>query len=135
MSNIANRRAVLEALRAASDHPTAAEIYDRLRTSHPRLGRATVYRALASLEAAGLVVEVWRDTYGRHYDARVERHDHAVCVGCGRAVDVERPPAALPAAYQAAADASGYTLASYEVRYYGRCPACRQNAAGDPPRN
>jgi Fe2+ or Zn2+ uptake regulation protein len=121
-----NASAVLATLRAAHSHPTAAELYDDVRRLHPRLGRATVYRALAALEAAGLAVEVWRDAVGRHYDARTDLHDHAICVVCGRVCDVARPPAPLPAAYAAAAEASGHEVTGYEVRYYGRCPTCRR---------
>jgi Fur family ferric uptake transcriptional regulator/Fur family peroxide stress response transcriptional regulator len=117
--------AVLAALRATPHHPTAAALYDDVRRRHPRLGRATVYRALAALEAAGLVVEVWRDALGRHYDARTDPHDHAACMVCGRVADVERPPAPLPDAYTAAAAAGGHEVASYEVRYLVRCAACR----------
>src|SRR5262249_28268654 len=64
------------ALRAARHHPTAADLYDAVRRHHPHLGRATLSRALATLESAGLVVEVWRDTLGRHYDAPPDSHDH-----------------------------------------------------------
>lgn len=117
-------QAVLATLRAAQRHPTAAALYDDVRRQHPRLGRATVYRALAALESAGLVVEVWRDALGRHYDARTDPHDHAVCVVCGRVADVERPSAPLPDAYIAAVTAGGYEVAGYEVRYLVRCPAC-----------
>jgi Fur family peroxide stress response transcriptional regulator len=117
-------RAVLAALHAAQRHSTAAELYDDIRRQHPRLGRATVYRALAALESAGLVVEVWRDALGRHYDARTDPHDHAVCIVCGRVADVERPSAPLPDAYTAGAAAGGDEVAGYEVRYLVRCAAC-----------
>jgi Fe2+ or Zn2+ uptake regulation protein len=124
----AHARAVLDTLRAAHHHPTAAELYDDVRRAHPRLGRATVYRALAALEAAGLVAEVWRDALGRHYDARTDAHDHAVCDACGRVFDVERPPLALPPEYVEAAGAHGHAVRGYAIRYYGVCAACR--AAG-----
>jgi Fur family transcriptional regulator, peroxide stress response regulator len=127
----AHARAVLETLRASRQHPTAAELFDDVRRAYPRLGQATVYRALAALEAAGLVVEAWRDETGRHYDARTDAHDHAVCTVCGRVSDVERPPVALPPDYTAAAARSGHDVTSYEVRYYGVCADCR--AAQDDP--
>jgi Fe2+ or Zn2+ uptake regulation protein len=125
--------AVLAALRATTTHPTAAELYDAVRLTHPRIGRATVYRALQRLEAAGLAAEVARDSFGRHYDARVDRHDHAVCCACGRVLDV-LTPATLPDAVLAplvqAARAHGIAVTSYEIRLYGRCAACRDAASG-----
>ncbi len=121
----AHARAVLETLRAARHHPTAAELYEDVRRAHPRLGQATVYRALAALETAGLAVEVWRDELGRHYDARTDVHDHLVCTCCGRVSDVERPAAALPEEFIEAAAQRGHRVAGYEVRYYGMCADCR----------
>lgn len=129
----AHARAVLEILRAARQHPTAAELYEDARRAHPRLGQATVYRALAALEAAGLAVEVWRDALGRHYDARTEAHDHLICTRCGGVSDVERPAAALPAAFTGAAEQCGGQVASYEVRYYGVCAACRERGERTTP--
>lgn len=117
-------RAVLAALRAMPHHPTAAALYDEVRRTHPRLGRATIYRALSALEVAGLVAVAGRDALGCHYDARTAPHDHVICVVCGRIEDIERSPADPPQGYASAA-ASGYALAGYEVRYYGRCPDCQ----------
>lgn len=126
-----NDGAVLDALRATSAHPTAAAIEDAVRRTHPRIGRATVYRALARLEAAGLILEVGRDALGCHYDARTERHDHAICVACGRVLDLpasarmaEILPAQALAALIEAARAAGLAAVTYEVRLYGRCIAC-----------
>jgi Fur family peroxide stress response transcriptional regulator len=121
----AHARVVLDALRAMPHHPTAAAIYDEVRRAQPRLGQATIYRALAALEGAGLVAVAGRDALGCHYDARTEPHDHAVCVVCGRIDDVERTTADPPHGYAAAVASSGYALAGYEVRYYGRCPNCQ----------
>ena len=43
------RHAVLETLESATDHPTAAEVFERVRVSSPGIGPATVYRTLALL--------------------------------------------------------------------------------------
>ena len=123
--------AVLAALRATANHPTAGELYDAVRRRYPHMGRATVYRALQRLEAAGLAVEVGRDSLGRHYDARTERHDHAVCTQCGRVLDIlpkdELPPEVL-AGLESLARAAGVAVDTYEIRLYGRCVACQEAA-------
>lgn len=126
----AHARAVLAELRAAGCHPTATDLFATVRAQHPRIGLATVYRALARLEAAGLAVEVARDAQGRHYDARTDPHDHAACTVCGGLIDVERPAISLPDAYLAAARAHGHEVRGFEIRYYGRCAACRTASAG-----
>ena len=121
--------AVLAALRETACHPTAGELYDAVRRRYPHMGRATVYRALQRLEAAGLAVEVGRDSLGRHYDARTDRHDHAICTGCGRVLDIlpadDLPPDLLAGLAQLAR-AAGVDVETYEIRLYGRCTACQE---------
>lgn len=131
-------REVLACLRACATHPTAAELYTAVRERHPHIGQATIYRALARLEAAGLVAEVGRDALGRHYDARTERHDHAICVACGGVRDLPSAGEALPAALFAglaeAARRAGVEATSYEIRLYGRCAACGRADTGEKER-
>lgn len=123
-----NETLVLEALRATDQHPTANELYDAVRLRQPRIGRATVYRALQRLATAGLAIEVARDSLGRRYDARVERHDHCVCSGCGHVLDVALPlsvPDATFARLAEIAALAGFTASTFELRLYGRCAECQ----------
>lgn len=131
-------RAVLDALRATTRHPTAAQVYDEVRARYPRVGQATVYRALTRLLAAGLVVDVGRDALGRHYDARTDRHDHAICTACGRVFDLPAGtqgaeggslPTEVLAPLAEAARRAGVRPVSYEVRLYGLCAACDEQRA------
>lgn len=121
---------VLEALQSTTRHPTAIELYDMVHQKYPRMGRATVYRALQRLEDAGLALAVGRDTRGRHYDAHVARHDHAVCSVCGQIFDLPSPGASLPpdalAPFYQAARAVGVEPESWEMRIHGRCANCRK---------
>jgi Fur family ferric uptake transcriptional regulator/Fur family peroxide stress response transcriptional regulator len=126
------RRAVLDVLRAATDHPTAAEVYDRVRAVAPGIGPATVYRALGRLVETGRALEL---TLGNgaasRYDANTGRHDHAVCVGCGRAVDIDLP---VPAdALAELCRRTGFTITGYDLQFRGLCPAC-QTSGSEPAR-
>ena len=123
------RRAVLDVLRNSHDHPSAAEVLDRVRGSAPGIGAATVYRSLAHLVASGQALEI-RFTGGvSRYDANLRHHDHLVCDGCGRAVDI---PAGQPGATDLFADrirdlaaSTGFDVTSYDLRFRGRCANCR----------
>lgn len=118
------RRAVLDVLRSATDHPTAQDVYHRVRVSQPGIGPATVYRALALLVSSGQALELQLgDGSAARYDANVDRHDHLVCDSCGRAVDVVAPlPPTIP---DEVAAASGFLLTNYDLRFHGLCPACQ----------
>jgi Fur family ferric uptake transcriptional regulator/Fur family peroxide stress response transcriptional regulator len=116
------RAAVLEVLRAAHDHPTAQEVYERVRDRSPGIGFATVYRSLNLLVQGGQALMLALGDSAARYDANVARHDHLVCDECGRAVDVDaRVPARL---LDSVAGDSGFTVTGYDLQFRGRCPDC-----------
>lgn len=122
------RRAVLDVLRHSADHPTAAEVFERVRALSPGIGAATVYRSLAHLVAAGYAAELSFERRAARYDANTTRHDHLVCDHCGRAIDVDVPfehldPAA-DAEVHALAARAGFTVTAYDLRLRGRCADC-----------
>jgi len=122
------RRAVLEVLRDATDHPTAIEVYEWVRARSAGIGAATVYRTLALLVATGQANELNFDSGAARYDANVDRHDHLVCLGCGSATDIQSP--IPPTALAEIASDSGYAVAGYDLQFRGVCPDCQ--AAGLP---
>ncbi|MGH3664770.1 MAG: Fur family transcriptional regulator [Egibacteraceae bacterium] len=117
------RAAVLDVVRAASDHPTARDIYQRVRRRQPGIGFATVYRTLDLLASHGEILELQLgDDAIARYDGNTGQHDHVVCRGCGAVGDLSVP---LPAdVTERAARASGFDVDGYELRFSGRCPAC-----------
>jgi Fe2+ or Zn2+ uptake regulation protein len=122
------RRAVLEAVLAAGDHPRAIDIYERVRRRHPGIAFATIYNALRYLAEHGLISELTFGDAASRFDGRTERHDHAVCERCGALCDVEVP---LPENVRAQAAAqSGFQITQYRVEFRGLCPRCAGQHAG-----
>ncbi len=117
------RAAVLDTVRRAQDHPTARDVYQRVRRRVPGIGFATVYRALNLLADHGQVLELQLgDEAVARYDGNVSRHDHVVCSNCGAVADVR---VELPGRVTVEATvASGFTVDAYELRFSGRCPSC-----------
>jgi Fur family ferric uptake transcriptional regulator/Fur family peroxide stress response transcriptional regulator len=126
------RSAVLDALRAADDHPTAAEVYERVRRATPGIGAATVYRALALLVTTGHALELNLGAgSAARYDANTSRHDHAVCERCGRATDIDHPvPDGMVAEI---ARRSGFAITGYDLQFRGLCPECQTTGSGASP--
>jgi Fe2+ or Zn2+ uptake regulation protein len=122
-----NARAVLDMLRAVKNHPTALDVYETVRQARPHIGLATVYRILHQLTAQGLINELGRSDQCCRYDARTQRHDHAICTTCGALFDIPTTISLPDEALQEAAQAAGVELTSYEVRIYGRCSACQSS--------
>jgi Fe2+ or Zn2+ uptake regulation protein len=118
------RRAVLEVLESATDHPTAAEVFERVRVASPGIGPATVYRTLALLVANGVALELsLGDGTSARYDGNTARHDHLVCTSCGAASDIE---SALPGELlDQVTGSTGYAISHYDLQFHGLCPECQ----------
>lgn len=123
------RLAILRALDGDETHPTAQELYERLRGEFPTLSVATVYNTLSALTRAARCVPL--DLGGPvRFDPNVTAHDHAVCERCGQIRDVTQP-IVRPAA---ADEQSTRALMGFEVRrveriYRGFCAQCAEATA------
>lgn len=73
------RLALLELLERVRQPLSAAEIGERL----PRINQVTVYRALDTLVAAGLVRKGTRNRVAYFEYAGKPHHHHLVCADCG----------------------------------------------------
>lgn len=116
------RRLVLEAVQASEDHPTAAQVYQRVRRRYPGIAYATIYNALRWWVEQGELREFTFGDDAARYDRNRDRHDHAVCTKCGRLVDVNvRLPRKL---FDDVRRRTGLEIASHHVQFLGLCPHC-----------
>jgi len=120
------RALVLDIVKSADKHLTAAEIFERVRQRDPRVGYGTVYRSLHLLVEHGLIQELTFADQSSRYDGRTERHDHVHCTACGVILDVEVPMALM--ATHVAEERSGFTIESHHTVFSGLCPTCRRTA-------
>jgi Fur family peroxide stress response transcriptional regulator len=69
---------VWEAVKDDSSHPTADQVYDKVRERLPNVSLGTVYRNLQKLVAVEKlqVLMLWR---AQHFDPLVKRHQHFIC--------------------------------------------------------
>ncbi len=104
-------------------HLTASEIFAAARERLPTISYATVYNSLRFLKEAGLVHEIHFGDSASRYDRETERHDHAICTGCGKMVDFELPEAAD--LMRAAARKSHFKPESVHLTLRGLCVDCR----------
>jgi Fe2+ or Zn2+ uptake regulation protein len=127
------RLAIVRAFVDDPTHPTAQQIFDRLRRAMPTMSFATVYNTLAALEKAGScrVLRVHDDGSAR-FDPRVDPHDHAICDECGAVRDLEiesrpvhergsRGPRRAPSVTQLE---GGFHVRAVERVYRGLCADC-----------
>ena len=118
------RLLVADALAAVGRQVSAQDLYDRLRRADPRIGRATVFRTLDSLVAAGVARRLEQDGHVYGYVAcRPEHHHHLACDRCGRVEEIGESYIS-PVAEQLAADL-GFQIDDARLDFYGRCADCR----------
>ena len=126
------RSVVLEMLRAAKAHPTAAEVFRIVRKRRPGVAYATIYNSLNWLERKGMIARVDFADEAARYDPIVERHDHLICIQCGalRDVTIKLPSNLLGHA----ARGEGFRVERYRMELFGLCVKCTR-PHGWKPRN
>ncbi len=118
------RAVVLEELQSVACHPTARELYDRVRRRLPRISLGTVYRNLEQLCRCGEACRLVSDGGEARFDANTDAHDHIRCVRCGCLADLPGPPTELqPGELD---ETASFEIIGYRLEYLGICPACRE---------
>ncbi|HZO86860.1 MAG TPA: Fur family transcriptional regulator [Chthonomonadaceae bacterium] len=118
------RLCILEALLTADNHPTAGEIYTRVRQLCPRTSLGTIYRTLETFKEIGEVRELqFRDGSNRYDGIHPRAHPHVICTHCGHIEDLTLEN--LYALEAQASQASGYQIRDSRVEFYGLCKNCQ----------
>ncbi len=124
----AQREKIYEVIMASKAHPTAQEVYERLKIKMPSLSLGNVYRNIAILLEEGLIQGGEFGSGTVRYDAVTAPHYHFVCERCGRVSDF-----AMPAQDEITATARRYSphhIAGHTIRFYGVCADCAAGEAG-----
>jgi Fe2+ or Zn2+ uptake regulation protein len=84
------RLAVYDQLCQASNHPTAEQVFQSVRSRVPRISLATVYKALEALVAIGAATKLTAGVgeNSARYDARRGLHYHFRCLRTGTVCDL-----------------------------------------------
>ena len=116
------RQVILEELQSASFHPTADEVYRRVRRRLPRISLGTVYRNLETLSKAGIVKKLEFGGSQKRFDSCSEDHYHVRCTSCGRLEDVPLKP--IPGIENAYRSVGNYQITGHQLVLMGLCPGC-----------
>ena len=79
---------MFDALMAKADHPTAVEVFMRVKGRLPSISLATVYNCLDTLVECGVVRQVHRDREPSRFCANLSDHAHFFCTNCGSVTDL-----------------------------------------------
>src|SRR5262245_23640808 len=112
------REVVYDVLLKKRDHPTADEVFARVKSELPTISLATVYNCLETLVACDLVRAVNIERGQTRYCPNLRHHAHFHDVKTERPHDLDLPPDVL--ARVRAVLPPGYTPSSVEITFRGK---------------
>jgi len=129
MRETPQRGMILDAFLKIEEHATAEQLYDIVKKRDSSIGQATVYRVLKLFCEAGLAREVDFGDCVKRYEHSYNHphHDHLVCSGCGKMVEVM--DSVIEELQKRVAESFGFELTDHRMYLYGLCPDCRKNTA------
>ncbi len=119
----AQRRVIIEELDKNRTHPTADELFEKVRQIKPRISLGTVYRNLEILVDQGKARKIEVPGGPMRFDARTDEHSHIRCRICGRVDDIEVEEGTD--LKDRVKDDLGYEIVECHVEVVGICPHCR----------
>jgi Fur family transcriptional regulator, ferric uptake regulator len=120
------RQIILEELQREKNHPSAQELYERVRHRLPKISLGTVYRNLEQMAAHGLIQKIDAAGGQRRFDGDLADHYHVRCLYCGRVEDAPLP--SLSRLNQTFGKMSNYTILGHRLEFLGICPRCQEAA-------
>ncbi len=119
----AQRKLVAQALRDAARTVGAVELFENLRMTNPRIGRATVFRTLDLLVEMGLAQRFEGDGHVHLYTScKPAHHHHLVCRSCGSSTDID--DAEVEALITSMRRRHGFFVDHGSLDFYGVCRSC-----------
>jgi len=87
LKNTKQREIIINSLRSLKTHPTADELYFKIKKIIPCISLSTVYRNLENFYKLGLINKINNNPV--RYDARKDQHHHLKCIKCGKIYDFD----------------------------------------------
>ena len=112
-------KSILDIVCSAGKHMTAEQIFLLLKKEYPAVVIATVYNNLNSLTERGLIRKISVEGFPDRYDTSV-RHDHMVCIHCGKLEGVH-----LPDLTNYLKKEANMPLAAYDLKLFYTCEECQ----------
>lgn len=118
LRNTPQREVVYSVLVGKRDHPTADEVFARVKTEMPTISLATVYNCLEALVQCNLVRQVNFERGPTRYCPNLHPHAHFHDEATGSTYDIDLPPGLLE--QLRAQLPSGYRASDVEITFRGR---------------
>ena len=120
------REQILDVFLKTEKHHTIGDLYELIRKKNPKIGLATVYRAMRVICDAGLARQLDFGDGVKRFEHKYQHqhHHHLVCLKCGRAIEVVSPE--IEKVQQGLARKHGFTLVKDTMKIFGICRQCKR---------
>ena len=120
------RQVILEEIMKLDSHPTADEIYEKVRQRLPRISMGTVYRNLDILASSGLINRIEPGHSQMRFEGKLHDHYHVTCIRCGKIEDVEIEPLGdtLQNLESALGRMTKHGIFAHRLEFIGLCKEC-----------
>ena len=117
------RAVLLGVISRTRNHPTADELFRRVRRELPTVSHATVYRNLQELVQTGIIATLERAGSAVRYETNADDHHHFICSRCGDVTDVYLQGVAFRID-KTRSPAAPSRVDRAELQLHGVCAAC-----------
>jgi len=120
--NTVQRQLIFDSLRELNIHATAEQVYEHVVLRHPSISKATVYRNLSQMTAAGEILNIGNFYGSTHFDHNCHDHYHMICEKCRRIHDVSGTFADVISRIEKNDEIE---ITNYILSFYGLCRDCK----------
>jgi len=116
------RIAIYKALMENDNHPTADDIYNRVKEEYPTISLATVYKNLETLAEHNIITKVTHLHNQARFDGEIELHHHLICIKCKTIIDIKNndfDQLSVPENLNV-----DFTILNHQVQFNGICKKC-----------
>ena len=128
------RQVILEEVMKDGGHPTADEIYERVRKQLPRISMGTVYRNLDILVSSGFISRIEPGLPQMRFDGKTRDHYHITCMRCGRIENAPIGPFGdtLDTLEHALGRLTKFGIFGHKLEFMGLCKECMEKESRLP---
>ena len=108
-----------------SKHPTAEDVYQKVKISHPTVSPATVYKTIELLRGIGEVQEIGVINGKLRYETNMTPHINIHCLRCGNVEDVFSEK--IVESISDLVAKSRYQIIGQSFNFFGVCPECQKS--------
>lgn len=120
------RLAVLRILAASEDHPTAEQIFEKVKTEFPTTSLATIYKTIVLLKGLNEVLELGFPDGSNRYDGNKPfPHPHVICTRCRKIMDPELM--SLDELKDEISKKTGFRIQHHRLDFFGVCQECQED--------